>query len=199
MKSYILATSLILGLAAFGAQAQNTVTVTNYVTITNVVPADVNTSAVSQTNDAPDFNKIDITLGSAGSSYGGTTQAGVDFSVSIDPFENLSSLWVGVSQSVYWAPSFGGSTDVDVDWNISVYGNFYVQPGWSIGDVYGAGVNNLVRTGPELIVQYYLSNDVYVYGQVNYDALTKGSGEGWQTSNTKDDGWRWAVGLGYEF
>jgi len=187
---------LVLGLIGLTAQAQNIVTVTNYVTITNTVSADTN--ELTSTNSAPDFGKYDITFGSAGSSYAGENQAGVDFSVSTDPFEKLPNLWVGVSQSLYWAPSFGGSTDVDADWNFSITDNICVQGGWSLGDVYGAGVDNLIRTGPEFIAQYYMSNDTYIYGAVNYDLLTKQSGQGWQ-SNSDNNGWRWSLGIGVEF
>ena len=193
--NYLFALILTLGLfIGLTAQAQNTVTVTNYVTITNTVAADL-----TATNEAPDFGKYDITFASAGSSYGGQNQVGVDFSISSNPFQDLSSLWFGVSQSLYWAPSFGGSTDVDVDWNVNITDKICVLGGWSVGDVYGAGVDNLIRTGPEVIAQYYLSNDTYLYGAVNYDLLTQQSGQGWQTSNSSNNGWRWSLGIGVEF
>jgi hypothetical protein len=196
--NYLFALILVVGLlAGLTAQAQNTVTVTNYVTITNTVSADTN--ALTSTNSAPDFGKYDITFSSAGSHYGSQTQAGIDLSVSSNPFEDLSSLWFGVSQSLYWAPSFGGSTDVDADWNVSITDKICVLGGWSVGDVYGAGVNNLIRTGPEAIAQYYFSNDVYLYGQINYDLLTQESGGGWQTSSSNNNGFRWSVGIGMEF
>ena len=180
--------AVILGLFSLTAFAQNTVTVTNYVTITNTVAS-----------EGADFGKYDVTFASAGSSYGGQHQVGVDFSVSSNPFEKLSSLWIGISQSVYWEPSFGGSTDVSLDWNVNVTDKICVLGGWSIGDVYGAGVDNLIRTGPELIGQYYLSDDVFLYGQINYDLLTQQSGDGWQTSNSSNNGIRWSLGIGVEF
>ena len=197
--NYLFALILTLGLfIGLTAQAQNTVTVTNYVTITNTVSADTN-ALTSTNNSAPEFGKYDITFGSAGSSYGGNTQAGVDFSVSTDPFEKLPNLWGGVSQSLYWTPSFGGSTDVDADWNVSITDRICVQGGWSVGDVYGAGLENLIRTGPEFIAQYYLSNDTYLYGAVNYDLLVKQGSGGWTTSNSDNNGWRWSLGIGVEF
>ena len=196
--NYLFTLILALGLfAGLTSQAQSIVTVTNYVTITNTVTA--NAAALTSTNSGPDFGKYDITFSSAGSSYGGNHQVGVDFSVSSNPFEKLPNLWAGVSQSLYWAPSFGGSTDVDADWNYNVYGNFYVQGGWSVGDVYGAGLENLIRTGPEFIAQYYLSNDTYLYGAINYDLLVKQGGGGWTTSNSDNNGVRWSLGLGVEF
>lgn len=191
----------MIGLFTGNLWAQNTVTVTNYVTvtITNTVSS-TNAVALTSTNvDSTDFGKYDITFSSAGSRYGGHTQQGIDFSISTDPFEKLPDLWVGMSQSLYWAPKFGGSTDLDADWNFHVVGNLYAQGGWSVGDIYGAGVQNLIRTGPEFIGQYYLSTDTYLYAALNYDLLTKQSGQGWTTSSSENNGWRWSLGLGVEF
>jgi predicted porin len=193
---YLTIAVLALALVGLSASAQNSVTVTNYVTITNTVSDSV--KDLMPTNDTPEYGKIDITVGSAGSSYGGVNQAGVDLSVSIDPFEKLPELWVGVSQSLYWSPAFGGSTDVDADWNVSITDKICVLGGWSAGDVYGAGANNLFRTGPEVIAQYYFSDDVYLYGAVNYDLLTLQNGQGWQTSSTSNNGIRWSIGFGIE-
>ena len=196
MKTKFLAiVVLALALCGLSASAQNMVTVTNYVTITNTVVAD----PLAATNDAPDFGKYDLTVSSDGSHYGSQNQVGVDFSLSSNPFEDVSSLWVGISQSVYWAPSFGGATDLDADWNVSITDKFCVQGGWSVGDVYGAGVENLIRTGPEFIAQYYMSDDVYLYGAVNYDLLTQQGSGGWQTSNSDNNGLRWSIGIGTEF
>ena len=190
MKSYILTLALTaLMVVSINAQTNSVVSTNNTTSVTSI----------TQTNEVTDFGKYDITFSSAGGSYGGNTQGGIDVSVSSNPFEQLSSLWFGVSQSVYWAPSFGGATDIDADWNVSITDKICVLGGWSAGDVYGAGVDNLIRTGPEAIVQYYFDDHVYAYGQVNYDLLTQQSGQGWQTSNSNNNGWRWSVGFGVEF
>ncbi len=195
--NYLFALILTLGLfIGLTVQAQNPVTVTNYVTITNTVTADTN--ILASTNSTPDFGKYDITFSSAGSHYGSQNQFGVDFSVSTDPFESLPSLWVGVSQSLYWTPSFGGSTDLDADWNVSITDKICVQFGWSAGDVYGAGTENLIRTGPEFIAQYYFTDSIYLFGAVNYDLLTKQGGDNWQTSGD-NNGVRESFGFGIEF
>lgn len=201
MKQILLTllTAALVGLG-FGANAQ-----TNSVSTddTNAIKAPKLTlegdSSTTDTNK--DYDKIDLTLGSAGTSYGGHNEVGVDVSLSIDPFKQLPSLWVGVSQSLYWQPAFQGSTDVDADWAIDIYKEkVYLDPGWSVGDVYGAkSYNNVFRTGPEVTLQYYVSDDVYFYGTANYDLLTKESNGSWQTSNNKDNGWRWSIGLGWEF
>src|SRR5271157_1396705 len=77
-------------------------------TDTNVITAPKLTlegnSSATDTNK--DYDKVDLTLSSAGTSYGGHNEVGVDISLSIDPFKQLPSLWVGVSQSLYWQPAF---------------------------------------------------------------------------------------------
>jgi len=188
MKKYIV-TIALFALASIGfnqANAAETNTVAN--------------SSITQTNESPEFNKIDLTLSSAGTSYGGQNEVGIDVSVSIDPFQKLPELWVGVSQSLYWQPAFAASTDIDADWNFNITDKICVLGGWSIGDVYGASdVDNLIRTGPEVIVQYYVDDHAYLFGGVNYDLLTKQGGQGWQTSNSNNNGFRWSIGIGLEF
>ena len=192
----ILVTSIALFAAAvvgLGAQSTNTTSDVN----TNITAPKLTLEGTNSA-DAKDYNKIDLTLSSAGTSYGGHNEVGVDFSLSIDPFEKLPDLWVGVSQSLYWQPKFAGSTDIDADWNVHIYKQIYLQGGWSIGNVYGPETYDLWRTGPEAILQYYVSDDVYLYGCVNYDLLTKDSHSGWQT-DSENNGWRWSIGLGWEF
>jgi hypothetical protein len=192
-----LLTVALVGLG-FGANAQTKSVSTDD---TNAITAPKLTlEGTNSAVDSKDYNKVDLTLSSAGTSYGGHNEVGVDVSLSIDPFKQLPSLWVGVSQSLYWQPAFQGSTDVDADWVFDIYKEkLYLNPGWSIGDVYGANSYNLIRTGPEVELQYYVSDDVYLYGCVNYDLLTKDSHGGWQTDNRDNNGWRWSIGLGWEF
>ena len=197
MKQILLTllTVALVGLG-FGANAQ-TNTVNN--DDTNAIKTPKLTLEGTNSADAKDYNKIDLTLSSAGTSYGGHNEVGVDVSLSIDPLKDLPDLWVGISQSLYWQPKFAGSTDIDGDWNVHIYKQVYLQGGWSFGDVYGSDSFNLLRTGPEAILQYYVSDDVYFYGCVNYDLLTKDSHGGWQTDNRDNNGWRWSIGLGWEF
>ncbi len=156
------------------------------------------TNSLTATNEISEYGKYDVTVSSAGSHYGNNNQAGVDFSVSSNPFEKVAPLWVGISQSLYWEPSFGGSTDINADWNVNITDKICILGGWSLGDVYGAGVDNLIRTGPELIGQYYLSDDAYLYGGINYDLLTHQNGN-WNGSNESNNGFRWSIGIGVEF
>ena len=161
------------------------------------IMAQTNLVANAPTNAPADFNKIDITLSSAGTSYGNQNESGFDFSVSIDPIEQLPSLWFGVSQSLYWAPQMAASTDVDVAWNFAITDKIYILPGWSVGDVYGGNIDNLIRTGPEVYIQYYINDTVYLYGGVNYDLVTKQANQGWSSSGS-NNGWRWSIGIGIE-
>ena len=189
MKKYIVIIALF-ALAAIGFNQASAAASTNT----------VSDSSITQTNETPEFNKIDLTFGSAGTSYGGHNEVGIDVSVSIDPFQKLPELWVGVSQSLYWQPAFAASTDIDAAWNFNITDKICVLGGWSIGDVYGAAdINNLIRTGPEAIAQYYVSDNAYFYGAVNYDLLTQQSGQSWQTSNSNNNGFRWSFGIGLEF
>jgi hypothetical protein len=155
----------------------------------SVLAADTNTIATVATNAAPDYDKVDITLSGSGTTIHGQSEFGLDVSASINPIAQASDLWFGVSQSLYWQPKFAGSTDVDADWSIHVYGQVYALPGWSVGGVYDGQGGNFVRTGPEIIGQYYMGDDVYAFGQVNYDFVT----------DNGERGWRYALGIGWEF
>ena len=168
----------IIALCSFGSHA---------IAQTNTTPV-ITAPDLTVSNAVPDYNKLDFTLGASGySQRGQQANDGVDISASIDPFKKLPDLWVGVSQSAYWTPDFSGATDIDATWSYNAYGNLCLNPGWSAGTVYGNG-NNYNRTGPELTLQYYTSDDAYMYAGVNYDL----------NSNSRPD-WRWSVGIGLEF
>jgi len=107
-----------------------------------------------------------------------------------DPFKSLPKLWVGISQSLYWQPTLAGSTDIDIVWVFNAYKQLYVQPGWSVGDVYSKTSPNFLRTGPEFTLQYYWTDHFYTSSGVNYDI----------TKNAKNDGFRFTIiEFGWEF
>jgi hypothetical protein len=106
----------------------------------------------------------------------------------VTPLSSARNLWFGVAQSVGWTPQVAGSTDLDANWNIHIYGNLYALPGWSVGTVYQANSAAVFRTSPELQVQYYLGDDVFLIGQGNYDLVSRG-----------DNAFRWSLGIGWEF
>ena len=66
-------------------------------------------------------------------------------------------------------------------------------------DLLGVTRDLFLKGSPEFIAQYYLSNDLYIYGAVNYDLLTKQGSGGWNTSNDDNNDWRWSIGIGAEF
>lgn len=177
MKNYFTCLSIVTLVSSLALSSQ---------AATNSV--DSYTNAVVATTNAPDFGKYDVTVGADGTTIDGHSEGGISFSVSADPFKILPQLWIGVSQGLFWEPDFAGSTDFDADWNFNIYGNFYLQPGWSAGVLYSSTDSVILRTGPELIAQYYISDDAYFYGSVNFDFVNKGA-----------DGLRYSVGIGIEF
>jgi hypothetical protein len=126
-------------------------------------------------------------IAGGGTTINGDSEFGFDVSLSTNPFKNLSSLWLGVAQGVYWEPSFSGSTDVFADWNTHLFGKLYLNTGWSVGIVYDSE-DSFTRTGPEVSLQYYTSENSYIYVGVNYDFVSKG-----------DNGFRYGFGIGLSF
>ena len=191
MKTNLL--TLLIAVAAINiSQAQtNAITETNRTFTVEAISPD----AVVKTNLPADYNKIDLTLGGAGTSFHGQNEFGLDASFSIDPFQKLPSLWVGASQSVYWQPSILASTDIDADWNTQIYKNLYINSGWSAGSIYGKGGPGY-RTGPEAIFQYYTTDNSYIYFGVNYDLITNQQTD---SNNSSGDGWRYSFGIGIEW
>lgn len=157
--------------------------ITNQPVATNV------TVIASPTNDvAKDYDHVDLTFGASGTTIAGHSELGIDVSASVNPFAAVPSLWVGGSQSLYWEPAFAGSTDLDADWSQQIYKQLYINPGWSVGNVYAVGSQDFWRTGPEVTFQYYTSDDAYLYSGMNWDFVTSGK-----------PGLRWSFGIGIEF
>lgn len=170
MKNNI--TILILALvAAFGLSAQTT----NSVITTNSV-------------SGKSSGGYELTLGGAGTSVNGQNEVGADISLSTNPFNSRPEVWLGVSQGVSWSPKFAGSTDLFADWSQNIWREkLYANLGWSGGATYGG--ETVWRSGPELTLQYYVSDDAFVYAGVNYDAVvSKG-----------DKGFRYSFGIGLSF
>lgn len=105
------------------------------------------------------------------------------------PSKKLPSLWVGVAQGVYWEPTFAGSTDIFADWSTDLYKDtIYLNTGWSVGTLYGGGSSITWRTGPEVYLQYYASDNAFIFAGVNYDFMSRG-----------DNGFRYSIGIGLSF
>jgi hypothetical protein len=138
----------------------------------------------------------EFTLGGSGETIEGESSYGVDFSIATNPLEAAPNVWFGLVQGLYWEPKISGSTDVNVNYSQHLFGDLYVNGGWSAGIVYGRvqdeeGVNSTEhfwRTGPEVTFQYYLSDDAFIYAGTNYDIVSEGS-----------NGFRYSWGLGFAF
>lgn len=146
--------------------------------------------ALGQTNEVSrPINSIEFTLGGGGAEVNGESNFGLDLSLSTNPFEFSPAIWVGVAQSIYWEPKFGGSTDFYVDWSQDIWDDtIYLNVGWSGGYVYTSGLNYF-RTGPELSIQYYTHDNCFVFAGVNWDI--------W--SETGDNEIRYGFGIGILF
>lgn len=185
MKSILIAA--LIGLTAFGLNAQtNTTLATPSLSLTNAVAEDSGKQA----------GGWELTLGAGGESFKGESYFGLDFSLSTNPFKNRPEVWVGLAQSLYWEPTFAGSTDLFVDWSLPILpsklnDSLYLNVGWSGGALYdNSGADAIWRTGPEVTFQYYTSDNAFIYAGANYDVFKSGNQEG---------GWRYSVGIGLSF
>jgi hypothetical protein len=178
MKTLFL--SLFAGIALLGVTAN----AAESNQVTNLLPPVTNSVATD------DVTKYDITISAGGLMLpsNGQSETALDFSVAFNPLKSARNLWFGVAQSVAWSPQVAGSTDLDVNWSIHIYNQLYILPGWSVGTVYEANGPTIWRTSPEVQAQYYLSDDCFLIGQVNYDLVSQG-----------EDDVRWSLGIGFEF
>lgn len=139
-----------------------------------------------------DWGKYDLTIGGDGFTNPHTLKNGfeIDVGLSSNPFKKLSNLWIGIDQAIGREPSLSGSTDLTAYWPVDVYkGSIYINPGWSGGVLYGDGEPSIWRTGPIVEGQYYVTDNSFVYTDINYDLLmSKGNG-----------GFRYSIGIGIEW
>jgi hypothetical protein len=163
---------IILGLSAVLASAQ-----TNQAEVSTL-----KTNAVEKADK--DFGAYELTLGGGGVK----NSWGLDLSLSTNPFKRLSSLWLGVGQSVAWEPKFSGSTDLFADWGTHLIGQLYINTGWSVGALYDTHALDYWRTGPEVTFEYYVGDSSFLFAGANYDA--------WRSHKSEDDHFRFSWGLG---
>lgn len=183
MKNILTIALLSVALTGLTASAQ-----------TNTGPSSNTLNAVaSLETNAPAAGKqyggYELTLGGSGATFNGESAFGLDVSISTNPFKKLPSLWVGVAQGVYWEPTFSGSTDIFADWSTDLYKEtLYLNTGWSVGALYGVGYSTTWRTGPEAYLQFYTSDNAFLFAEVNYDFMSKG-----------ENGFRYSFGIGLLF
>lgn len=185
MKKTLAILALVASLGVY-SNAQTTNTVATPKLSLDSVPAETGKQA----------GQWELTLGGGGTSIDGENAIGLDFSLSTNPLKTRPEVWFGIAQGVYWEPSFSGSTDLFVDWSQAILpsklnDSLYLNVGWSGGVLYdNQGTSPVWRTGPEVTVQFYTSDNAFVYGGVNYDVYQSDRNEG---------NWRYCFGIGISF
>lgn len=203
MNQKIITATLIFGFALVGltANAQTkTITVTNYVTITNTAPAITIGNSGHMPMDEVKANSMpmELTLGAAGitNPKTGETSFGLDVGLSVQPFKKLP-VWVGIAQGVAWEPSFSGSTDLDAAWSLDlIKDKLSLNVGWAGGATYDRSSIGW-RTGPELQLDYYTSGNAFIYVGANYDLFSHTTSGGWETAGA--NAFRYSAGIGIAF
>ena len=138
---------------------------------------------------------------------GGSGTSGQDFdtnTASVDVtlgYYLTDTIEVGVRQNVNVA-----ATDEDSSWNGATTGfvdyvfdfdAFRPFVGVSIGYLYGEDTNETFIGGPEAGIKYYVKDDAFIFGRVNYDFLFESGDE--IDDNFEDGRFVYTVGLGINF
>jgi hypothetical protein len=184
MKNIIALAVLTLALSA-SAQETNSIKFDKTLLTTNSVSVSTNKTYWERLtqNDKP--WTWEFTLSGGGQTVNHQTEFGVDFSVATNPFK--WPIWVGLAQGFAWEPTFAGSSDVFADWAIPVYKDvLFLNTGWSVGTTYNSAESAIWRTGPEVSLQWYVTDNTFIIGGINYDAFV---GRG-------DTGVRYSLGIG---
>jgi hypothetical protein len=184
MKKLI--TILALAVSVFTSKAQTT---------NNVVPFDTSVVLTNLTVFGKQSGQWELTFGGGGETVSGENYFGLDFSLSTNPFKSLPEVWVGLSQSIYWEPNLAGSTDLFVDWSQSILpskldDSLYLNVGWSGGALYEEMGSPAWRAGPEVTVQFYTSDNSFIFAGTNYDVYRSDGEEG---------EFRYSFGIGLSF
>ena len=149
-----------------------------------------NTNTLTTVPEEKEYGKWEMTLGGGGdvNPKTGDSVFGADVSLAHNPLQSLPSLWFGVNQSLYWEPEFAGSTDLYSEWAWHLYGDLYVNTGWSVGALYDKSFDNstIWRTGPQVEFEYYLSDSTFLVTSLNYDFPSRG-----------DSDFRYSFGIGF--
>jgi len=194
MKHILTSLLLVLTLIGFTANAQTNSNTNGTIVVNGITYAPV-TLSVTNADSGKSYGGYELTLGGGGQTVNGESAFGLDLSLSTNPFKSRPEVWVGVAQSLYWEPSFAGSTDLFVDWSQPILPSLlndklYLNAGWSGGALYGSHGSTVWRTGPEATFQYYTSDSAFIYAGVNYDVFSSDKNEG---------GFRYSFGIGLTF
>jgi hypothetical protein len=195
MRNILATLTLTLALIGLTANAQYS-TVTNYVTITNIITAPA--TALDDTNATRTGMPMEVTFGAAGVTipHTGQTSFGLDVGFSVQPLS--VPIWFGISQEFTWSPSFAGSTDLDATYAFAIIKDkLYLNAGWSGGAVYDRS-SIAWRSGPELQLEYYTKGNAFLYVGANYDLINHDAANGW-TVGANANPLRYSAGIGIAF
>lgn len=150
---------------------------------------------------APTAGDQEITLSGAGTSDKDFDSSIFSVQGSWGNYLTDSSLWgirqtVDISDSDDESTSFGGSTRVFYDY---LFGSGAARPfvGASLGGVYGEHVADSFMAGPEVGLKYWVQNNVFIAGMVEYQFLFESGSE---ARDRYDDGALfYSLGIGYNF
>jgi hypothetical protein len=159
---------------------------------TNTTVPTLATNAVEEAS-GKQAGSWEVTLGGGGTQINNDSTFGLDISVGTNPFKDRPEVWLGVVQGAYWEPTFAGSTDIYADWSQPILpekldDSLYLNAGWSVGALYDRHTSATWRTGPEASLQWYTSDNAFIYGGVNWDFVSQG-----------DHGLRYSFGIGLAF
>ena len=159
--------------------------------------------AAAQTADTFGFEKgdLEVTLGGSGSSDNDFDSNFISFNGSFAYFVT-DTINLGVRQDLSIADtnsesSYNAATVAFAQYNISEFGAFVPFVGVSLGYLYGDDVEETFIAGPEIGAKYFVKEDAFFFGRVNYDFLFEDADE---ADDAFDDGrFVYTIGIGLTF
>jgi hypothetical protein len=149
----------------------------------------------------PQQGTQEITLGGAGSSDKDFDETILSIAGSWGTYVSPRSQW-GIRQTISARDSEGESTRFDGATRIFYdyhFGGDKARPfvGLSVGGIYGKGVDDTFTGGPEVGLKYYVLNNTFILGLVEYQFLFDSASD---VDDRFDDGaFFYSLGIGYNF
>ena len=161
----------------------------------------VSTNIVLDAGKAVDHTGYELTLG-GGSVYvpaTGSSETSLDVSLEFNPFKSYRNVWIGVQESVAWAPTFAGSTDLIGEYSWHIAGDLWLNTGWTVGAAYDTATSAIYRTGPEATLQYYIGDSAFIFASGNYDLVQWGNNSVSHSLADSQTPLRFSWGIGITF
>ena len=142
----------------------------------------------------PDQGDWELTLSGSGSNDRDFDEG--EFSITGDLGQYVTpELLLALRQTVSYVSAgddnFFASTRVAADYHFDLGGALVPFVGGNIGYVYGGRVRDTVAAGPEGGVKYYMRDDAFLFGRVEYQFFFR--------SNDLDDRVIYTIGAGFNF